>query len=76
MKRHHQLFLICLLTFCGIQTKAQNVPPVAKQKVSIIPQPLQVAETEGSFVIQPGTRIYIDPKNPELKRIVVCTEVE
>ncbi|HUH32609.1 MAG TPA: beta-N-acetylhexosaminidase, partial [Daejeonella sp.] len=69
MKKHHLLLLSCFLAFCVIQTNAQDVKPISKQQVSIIPQPLRVTEAQGSFVIQPGTRIYIDPKNSELKRI-------
>ena len=69
MKRHHLLLLICFLALNVVQANAQDSISIAKPKVSIIPQPLKVNRGDGNFVIQPGTRILIDPKNPELKRI-------
>ncbi|MBC5994466.1 glycoside hydrolase family 20 protein [Pontibacter cellulosilyticus] len=43
--------------------------PVMGQTVSLIPQPAQVSMQKGSFAINKDTKIYVDDKNEELKRI-------
>ena len=71
MRKKHILSILCFLAAAGISANAQNVPSITKSKISVIPQPLSVTETAGSFSIPAGTRILIDPGNAELKRIAV-----
>ena len=71
MRKKPLFVFICFLTGAIINTYAQNVTPVAKHKISVIPQPLSVVETEGSFSIPSGMHILVDPGNVELKRIAV-----
>ncbi len=62
-----------LLTFILCATAA--VSPVSAQdtapakEISIIPQPVQLTAQKGNFILSAGTRIYVDPKNDELKNI-------
>ncbi|GAB3203387.1 hexosaminidase [Pontibacter aydingkolensis] len=52
--------------------------PAIAQKVSLIPQPVQLSMKQGSFTIDKDTEIYADAKNDELKRIAqeLATEIE
>jgi len=43
--------------------------PASQQTLSIIPQPLQLTPQSGSFAITSSTKIYVDPKNEELRNI-------
>lgn len=69
MNRRYLLLLTCFFALTFLKTNAQNLTPLANEKVSIIPQPLKVVSGDGNFVIQSGTRILIDPNSAELKRI-------
>ncbi|MEJ8800743.1 glycoside hydrolase family 20 protein [Pontibacter sp. H249] len=52
--------------------------PVLAQSVSLVPQPVQLNMQQGSFTISKDTKIYIDAKNEELKRIgqVLAQEIK
>nr|WP_262904859.1 glycoside hydrolase family 20 protein [Hymenobacter pini] len=43
--------------------------PAPNSAVSIIPQPVRLTAGTGSFAVTSATRIYVDPKNEELRRI-------
>ncbi|WP_324677362.1 family 20 glycosylhydrolase [Hymenobacter sp. GOD-10R] len=43
--------------------------PASSQALSIIPQPVQLTPQSGSFAITSDTKIYVDPKNEELRNI-------
>jgi hexosaminidase len=67
MKRNRLLLLICFLAAFAPDIKAQdnlNKP----DRISIIPQPLTVTESAGSFPIKRGTSIIIDGGDKELKK--------
>ncbi|WP_081768601.1 glycoside hydrolase family 20 protein [Hymenobacter swuensis] len=42
---------------------------VNRSALSIIPQPVRLTAGSGSFAVTPATKIYVDPKNEELRRI-------
>lgn len=70
MEKKYLFAFVCFLAGTAIYTNAQDVSPT-KSKISVIPQPLSVTETAGSFSIPAETRILYDPGNVELKRIAV-----
>ncbi|PVY43740.1 glycoside hydrolase family 20 protein [Pontibacter virosus] len=41
----------------------------SQQTVSIIPQPVKMTQQSGSFALGKDTRIFVDPKNDELRKI-------
>jgi hexosaminidase len=67
MKRNRLLILICFLAGMVLNAKAQDTT-ATKNKLSLIPQPLNIVESAGSFSLKPGTVIAIDADNKELKR--------
>ncbi|WP_299823739.1 glycoside hydrolase family 20 protein [uncultured Pontibacter sp.] len=46
-----------------------TLPFATAQTVSLIPEPVQLTMQQGSFAITKDTRIYVDGKNDELKKI-------
>jgi hexosaminidase len=62
------LSLAVLLGLSGATTYAQQNASVSTAK-SIIPQPAHLVIGSGSFALTQATKIYIDSKNEELRRI-------
>ncbi|WP_460503519.1 beta-N-acetylhexosaminidase family protein, partial [Hymenobacter agri] len=60
--------LAALLSLSGAPAHAQSTS-VGPPAISIIPQPARVLAGSGAFVLTPDTKIYVGPKNEELRRI-------
>ncbi|RSK48903.1 glycoside hydrolase family 20 protein [Hymenobacter rigui] len=66
MRKKIWLPLAAFLSLSGAVSAQQ---PAASPAASIIPQPVRLMAGTGSFVVTPATKIYVDPKNGELRRI-------
>ena len=64
---HKRLILTFLLLYLANSIVAQ--PVNVNNNLSIIPKPLSVKETSGSFIIGKDTKIYVDVNNKSLKKI-------
>ncbi len=75
MHLHYKLIaLLCLMGLCfvapGLLPAAHGQSVLGKEQIlSIIPKPQHLTLQAGYFVLQPSTRIYVDPQNEELKNI-------
>jgi hexosaminidase len=64
--------LAATLSLAGLApARSQQAPagPNSPAGIAIIPQPVRVVPGAGSFAITPETKIYVGPKNEELRRI-------
>ena len=62
--------ILAVLLAAGRLAAAQAPPALGSQAaIAIIPQPAQLTPGAGSFALTPDTRIYVGPKNEELRRI-------
>ena len=62
--------LATLLILGGGPAPAHGQPNTPSQPgISIIPQPVRLVPGAGRFAITPATKIYVGPKNEELRRI-------
>jgi hexosaminidase len=55
-----------LMAPCSVAYGQQQA---TQQSISIIPQPVKLTPQNGSFAIGKDTRIFVDPKNEELRKI-------
>ncbi len=70
-------FLTSLATVLSLSSGAAGLlapayaqqAPTGQPGIAVIPQPVQLIPGSGSFAITPTTKIYVGPKNEELRRI-------
>ncbi len=70
-------FLTSLATVLSLSSGAAGLlapayaqqAPAGQPGTAVIPQPVQLIPGSGSFAITPATKIYVGPKNEELRRI-------
>ena len=62
------MLLFALFMSTAFESNAQSIDGAIGNPISIIPQPLTVKPGSGTFAIGQGTKIFVDPQNPELKR--------
>ncbi|MBX0332678.1 family 20 glycosylhydrolase [Pontibacter sp. HSC-14F20] len=63
------ILTLLLSIFCtaGIATLSQA--QVKPESLSLIPQPVKLTTQKGGFLVQPSTKVYVDPKNDDLLRV-------
>ncbi|QKG57760.1 family 20 glycosylhydrolase [Hymenobacter sp. BRD128] len=61
--------LAAVLSVGGLAPAHSQQVPASPAGIAIIPQPVRLVPGTGSFAITPATRIYVGPKNDELRRI-------
>ncbi|MCC9167811.1 glycoside hydrolase family 20 protein [Pontibacter harenae] len=63
--------IVCIAIFAAVSTllPVGAQAQVKTQPIAVIPQPLQLRPQNGSFTFKADTRIYVDAKNKELKKI-------
>ncbi|MDX5420041.1 MAG: glycoside hydrolase family 20 protein [Hymenobacteraceae bacterium] len=60
------LAIVCVTGIAGLSPVRAQVKP---ESLSLIPQPVKLSTQKGSFLVQPATKIYVDPKNEDLLRV-------
>src|SRR5690606_41940518 len=60
------LFFICTV---GIATISPAQAQVKPESLGLIPQPVKLTTQKGGFLVQPATKVYVDPKNDDLLRV-------
>jgi hexosaminidase len=68
MKRNLWAAVAAVLSLGGTTASAQQAPASPKS-IAIIPQPVRLTPGTGSFALTADTKIYVGPKNDELRRI-------
>jgi len=68
MKRNLWAAVAAVLSLGGTAASAQQAPASPKS-IAIIPQPVRLTPGTGSFALTADTKIYVGPKNDELRRI-------
>jgi hexosaminidase len=68
MKRNLWAAVAAVLSLGGTTASAQQAPASPKS-IAIIPQPVRLTPGTGSFALTTDTKIYVGPKNDELRRI-------
>jgi hexosaminidase len=68
MKRNLWAAVAAVLSLGGTTASAQQAPASSKS-IAIIPQPVRLTPGTGSFALTADTKIYVGPKNDELRRI-------
>jgi hexosaminidase len=68
MKRTLWAAVAAVLSLGGATASAQQAP-ASKSAIAVIPQPVRLVPGTGSFAITAATKIYVGPKNEELRRI-------
>jgi hexosaminidase len=69
MRFRKNIFTLLLSLACtaGIATFSQA--QVKPESLSLIPQPVKLTTQKGGFLVQPTTKVYVDPKNDDLMRV-------
>jgi hexosaminidase len=68
MKRNLWAAVAAVLSLGGTTASAQQAPASPKS-IAIIPLPVRLTPGTGSFALTADTKIYVGPKNDELRRI-------
>jgi hexosaminidase len=68
MKRNLWAAVAAVLSLGGTTASAQQAP-ASQKSIAIIPQPVRLTPGTGSFALTADTKIYVGPKNDELRRI-------
>ena len=63
------LSLACTAAVSELAPACAQAPAGKATEIALIPQPLQLKKQEGSFSLSSDTKIYVDPKSEDLKRI-------
>jgi hexosaminidase len=69
MKRNLWAAVAAVLSLGGSTTASAQQAPASQKSIAIIPQPVRLTPGTGSFALTADTKIYVGPKNDELRRI-------
>ncbi|GAA4500365.1 family 20 glycosylhydrolase [Hymenobacter ginsengisoli] len=69
MKKTLLAAVAATLSLAGLAPVHSQQAPVSAAGIAVIPQPVRLVPGTGRFAITPETKIYVGPKNEELRRI-------
>ncbi|MBJ6142281.1 family 20 glycosylhydrolase [Hymenobacter sp. BT559] len=69
MKKNLWAVAAAILSLGWSATAAAQQASTSQRAIAVIPQPVRLVPGTGSFAITPETKIYVGPKNDELRRI-------